>query len=189
MSALALSKKTTRAPAPTEPEQVVVRAAATRFDWRRSRALLIEYLTWLAEAADADPFQVQPELRQECRALPTWYSPPGGRMLLATLGGELVGQVGVLTKGAGIAELRRLYVRPSARGRRVGERLVRASLAAASALGCQAARLTTLPGLMDPAVAIYRRVGFEPIQRYNDLAVDGLLYLERRLDQVDDPAA
>jgi ribosomal protein S18 acetylase RimI-like enzyme len=84
--------------------------------------------------------------------------------------------------------MKRMYVRPSARGRHIGERLVWAAISAGRDLGCHTIRLETLPGLMDHAVAIYRRLGFYPIERFDETAVAGLLYLERPIRARSEPA-
>jgi len=46
-----------------------------------------------------------------------------------------------------------------------------------------------VPGLMDSAIALYYRLGFQPMPRFGDLPLDNLLYLERRVEPLDKAAA
>jgi GNAT superfamily N-acetyltransferase len=167
---------------PTRDATIDVRGVADEPDWRGARALIMDYLEWAAAAVGVDPLAVQPSLRDELADLPSIYTPPRGALLLAQLDGLAVGVVGVCAHGDGWGELKRLYVRPAGRGHGLGERLVREAMRSAAELGCRSLWLETLPGLMDPAIELYRRLGFRPSSRLTESAVPGLTYLERSLD-------
>jgi GNAT superfamily N-acetyltransferase len=65
------------------------------------------------------------------------------------------------------AELKRMYVSPSVRGRGLGRRLVAALEAEARALGVR--RLVLETGVrQDAALALYRATGFHPIPLYGE---------------------
>jgi carbonic anhydrase len=164
-------------------------AVADGRGWRRARALILDYLEWLAAATGLNPLEVQAELRQELADLPGWYSAPHGALLLASLDDEPAGVVGVRAHAKAWAELKRLYVRPACRGYGLGGRLIRAALVEAERLGCQSVKLATAPGLMDQAVAMYRGLGFRETSRFDNLTVDGVLYLERPLEPAARPGA
>ena len=55
-----------------------------------------------------------------------------------------------------------------------------ASIARARELGYTAMRLDTLPR-MEAARALYLSLGFREIERYNDNAIEGVLFFELRL--------
>lgn len=92
---------------------------------------------------------------------------PHGVFLLATRDGHPVGCVG-LTGGSGaVAEVKRLWVEPSARGIGLATRLMAAVEAEARARGVTRLVLDTNRALTE-ARAFYRREGWTEIARYND---------------------
>lgn len=102
----------------------------------------------------------------ELASLPGRYGAPQGAVLLAWDGTTATGVVAMGPLAPGIAEMKRLYVAPPARGQGLGHRLAAASIAAARAAGYRAMRLDTLAG-MGPALAVYSRAGFRPVVNYN----------------------
>jgi putative acetyltransferase len=112
----------------------------------------------------------------ELAALPGGYD----AILLARDGGEIAGCVALRPLEDGVCEMKRLYVRPSARGSGAGRALVEAAIARGRKLGYAAMRLDTLPS-MDAARALYRSLGFRPVERYNDNPIEGVLFFELRL--------
>src|SRR5258708_5629752 len=69
----------------------------------------------------------------ELAGFPAPYIPPAGCLLLAREAGAAVGVVGLKPLAAGIAEIKRLYVVPQARGAGVGRRLAECAVEAATA--------------------------------------------------------
>jgi ribosomal protein S18 acetylase RimI-like enzyme len=80
----------------------------------------------------------------------------------------------------GACELKRLYVRPAARGARIGLALAKGAIERATAKGYRQIVLDTLPS-MAPAIAIYRALGFEPTAPSSEVMVPGILYFARQL--------
>jgi len=114
---------------------------------------------------------------EEVRALPGPYAPPRGRLLIALDGDEPAGCGALRPFSPGIAELKRMWVRPAFRGRGVGRLVAEALLAAARAGGYRAARLDTLES-MSAARALYRSLGFREIPAYNDNPLPGVVHME-----------
>lgn len=93
--------------------------------------------------------------------------PPTGVFLLARVDGETVGCGGVQTIGEGVGEIKRMWVSPAVRGRRLGARLLAALEDRSRGLGHHTVRLDTNSNLPE-AVALYRRSGYVEVDRYND---------------------
>lgn len=117
----------------------------------------------------------------ELAGLPGQYAPLGGTLLIARSGdGQPLGCVAVRRLHDGVAEMKRLYVSPAARGLGLGRALLQAATDAATAMGYRELRLDTLP-TMGEAIALYRTAGFQSVAPYYDGAVAGTLYFARDL--------
>jgi ribosomal protein S18 acetylase RimI-like enzyme len=99
----------------------------------------------------------------EMAGLPGAYAPPGGEMIIARdhAGGGLVGCVALrpVPDTPDMCEMKRLYVRPAARGTGLGRTLALAVMAEGRRLGYRRMVLDTLPSLT-AAQALYRSLGF-----------------------------
>ena len=154
---------------------MIARVAGPGAQLEAVRALFLDYARSLGFSLCFQGFD------EELRTLPGMYAPPRGRLLLAMEGDAPAGCVGLHEWDAQIAEMKRLYVRPAFRGRGLGRILTDAALADARALGYRSIRLDTIPTLMQPAIALYRELGFREIPPYRDNPIPGALYLELQL--------
>jgi ribosomal protein S18 acetylase RimI-like enzyme len=94
-------------------------------------------------------------------------TPPRGWFVMARIDGEPAG-CGVLKRlEDGIGEIKRVWVAPSARGLGVASRLMQKLESIALEAGLTTVRLDTNRALSE-AQALYRKIGYHEIERYND---------------------
>ena len=139
------------------------------------RDLFVEYANSLGISLAFQNFD------RELRTLPADYVPPSGRLLLAYLHNKPVGCVALHAYDGEICEMKRLYVRPAARGHALGRVLVERLIKEARAIGYKRMRLDTIEPIMTRAVLLYRDMGFEEIYAYRDNPMEGALYMELKL--------
>lgn len=160
-----------------------IRRVLSVADWVQAAALLHDYVEWIQAAARIDPLVEQPCFAVELATLAKHYARPDSWLFIAYRGDLAVGTVAVRRHGDGSAELKRLYVRRLARGAGVADGLVARALAVAAGWGCDRIWLESLRGVMDPAIAVYRRNGFLEIDGPGrTLDVEGLVVMECRID-------
>ena len=92
---------------------------------------------------------------------------PSGVYLVCYDGGDAVAGGGLRRLDAGVAEIKRMYVRPAARSRGVARALLGALEDVAAALGYGATRLDTGPKQVH-AGRLYRSAGYVEVAPYND---------------------
>ena len=127
-----------------------------------SRACLDAYYAELASRF-AGGFDVARSCDPEAAAMVR----PRGVFLLASGDGLPVGCVGLKGNGGAVAEIKRLWIDPAARGLGLAKRLMQAAEVAARDLGIRTLRLDTNSALPE-ALTLYRRSGWVEIDRFND---------------------
>ena len=148
-----------------------IRQATTAIDIGRARALFVEYAQWLKVDLCFQGFD------QELAMLPGAYAPPRGRLLLAGPSDQAFGCIALRPLGSdGIAEVKRLYVRPAHRGERWGYRLAEELIAEARAIGYRELKLDTLDW-MTAARALYASFGFREGAPYYHNPLPGVVYM------------
>ncbi len=120
------------------------------------------------------------EFAEELEALPGKYAPPDGAVIIARREGSACGCVAMRRSTAFACEMKRLYVRPAARGLGIGAGLVQRILDVARSRGYLSMRLDTVP-FMKSAIALYVSFGFREIPAYIFNPLPGALYMEKAL--------
>lgn len=120
------------------------------------------------------------DFRGELAALPGDYVLPHGGLWLAHRAGAAVGCVALRGLAPGVAELKRLYLRPQARGTGLGRLLLEHALREARQRGHLEVRLDVLPEF-HAAIRLYEAMGFRDIPPYCHNPVPGARFLGLRL--------
>ena len=138
-------------------------------------ALNVEYLSWVGEG-------IQRTFALDLAALAGMsiadyvvatidkVIDPRGMFYLLRVDGALAGMGGWRPLGDGVAEVKRMYVRPAFRGQRLGERLLGRLIDDAARVGRPTVRLDSAP-FMTSAHRLYRAAGFADRAAYPETEV------------------
>jgi putative acetyltransferase len=157
--------------------------AGTAAQYAAARLLIEEYAAQIGALLGVDlGFQNFPA---ELDRLEDMYGPPSGCLLLAkhelaSLETGLVGCCALRRFSDGVCEMKRLYVKPAARGARLGRQLSGGVIARARTLGYRRMVLDTIEDMI-PAQALYRSLGFKEIGPYYFNPMAGVTYMELNL--------
>ena len=131
-----------------------------------ARSCLEAYYAELARRLETG-FDVKLSCDPEAEAEAEAMARPRGAFLLAMADGLPVGCVGLKGNGGPVAEVKRLWIDPAARGFGLARRLMHAVETAARELSVAVLRLDTNSALPE-ALALYRKTGWVAIDRFND---------------------
>ncbi len=139
---------------------------ATNADSEKVRALIFTVL---------DEYGLEPAPKTTDKDLEDLEDAYAGGLfdVLETPAGDIIGTVGLFPMGDGVVELRKMYLKQSARGRGHGKRLLTHAIKRAKELGFRRVELQTAR-VLEEALGLYAKYGFASSP---DAA------LERRCDQ------
>jgi putative acetyltransferase len=135
------------------------------------RNIFIEYSEFLQVDLCFQDFE------KELQTLQQVYSPPQGCIILAKQNGVTVGCVALKPIDEGICEMKRLYVRPEARGVGLGRKLVEELISFARKSPFRTMKLDTVSKLKE-AISLYRSFGFVETSPYVYNPLSDVLYFE-----------
>jgi GNAT superfamily N-acetyltransferase len=152
------------------------------------RDLMRAFIAWHRERHTQDLHLIDTyfdsaALEEELATLPGAYSPPSGRLLLATHDGTPGGCVALRRIDTQRCEMKRMFVYPHLQGRGIGLALAQRAIEDARSSGYRTMLLDTSIRQAE-AKALYSRLGFEIIPPYYELPADlrgWLIFMELNL--------
>jgi putative acetyltransferase len=145
--------------------------ARTETDFAAARRLFEEYALSLGIDLCFQDFA------NELENLREMYGPPSGCLLLAKQDDNFIGCVGARKLSEGVCEMKRLYVRPCARGSGLGRQLAVELIGKSRCLGYERMVLDTLAE-MASAQSLYRSLGFREVAPYYNNPLPTVAYME-----------
>lgn len=150
---------------------MIIRDASAGDALEDARALIRAHFVAHSSAHTPD------ETERVIAALPSPYVGPGGGIWVAYDDDVALGSAALQPQSEGIGELKRMFVRPEARGRGVARTLAHHAIAEARRRGYTRLRLGTLT-TMHPAQQLYLSLGFTPAPAYRPVEFGDTLFYE-----------
>ena len=108
------------------------------------------------------------------------YTAPQGELLIAENNGAILGMVAYHRHSDTRCEMKRLYVKPEARGMHLGETLVSEIISHAKKAGYKEMVLDTITPLQ-AAISLYKKHGFVECEPYYNNPMDDVVYMKKVL--------
>lgn len=171
----------------TDPDFIIANLASHR---RELMELNLEYVSWgMAEFDRAFGVSAEDVFGMSAREYVATFTdkvcgetPPAGLFYLVKVNGHLAGMGGLRCLREGLAEIKRIYVRPEFRGIKLGERILVRLLEDARSFGYPRICLESGP-FMKSAHRLYEQNGFTDCPAYEGAEVPAQLYNRWRFMQ------
>lgn len=138
------------------------------------KELIIEYAKWLGRNLS---FQnIDDELKDPAKK----YTSPEGELLVAVEGEDVLGMIAYHKHSDIRCEMKRLYVKPSCRGMKLGEQLIEELISHARQAGYKEMVLDTIVPLQS-AIHLYKKLGFTECEPYYHNPMPDVLYFRKEL--------
>lgn len=108
------------------------------------------------------------------------YTSPEGELLVAVEGEDVLGMIAYHKHSDTRCEMKRLYVKPSCRGMKLGEKLIEELIAHARQAGYKEMVLDTIVPLQS-AIHLYKKLGFTECEPYYHNPMTDVLYFRKEL--------
>lgn len=108
------------------------------------------------------------------------YTSPEGELLVAVEGEDVLGMIAYHKHSDTRCEMKRLYVKPSCRGMKLGEKLIEELIVHARQAGYKEMVLDTIVPLQS-AIHLYKKLGFTECEPYYHNPMPDVLYFRKEL--------
>lgn len=149
--------------------------ATTVTQYEEAALLIREYAAWLNFDLSFQNFEA------EMASLPRMYNDSDGGLFIAYFDGQPAGVIGLRRLEGLQGEIKRMFVKESARGHGIGRMLLGKCIEAAKLLNYRLLRLDTAD-FMKPAIKLYEDQGFIEIPAYRYNPAKGARYFELKLN-------
>lgn len=140
----------------------------------RDQSAVLEIFREYVNSPKAD--LVYQNFEEEFANLPGDYADPSGRILLAWDQSEVLACAAIRKVDTSTCELKRVYVRPAARGLSIGRLLVEGLISEAKSIGYSRICLDVLPEFL-AAQKLYESLGFLPADPVSYNPIPGTKFL------------
>ena len=142
------------------------------------RLILTEYMKFIANEIIKPPWQFNVDIEHEVDFTMNnldKFAEPDGRLLLVEVDGEIAGTISLRKIREDAGEIKRMYVRPKFRGKKLGNLMVEKIISISEENGFSKLFLDTSL-FMSSAVSLYKKYGFNEIDSYPECIVSKELW-------------
>ena len=148
------------------------------FQYRESdlgaiRLILTEYMTFIANEMIKPPWKFNLDIEYGVDFTMNnlgKFTEPDGRLLLVEVDGEIAGTISLRKIREDAGEIKRMYVKPKFRGKKLGNLMVEKVISISEENGFTKLFLDTAI-FMSSAVSLYKKFGFKEIDSYPECIV------------------
>ena len=142
------------------------------------RIILNEYLSFIAKELARPPWEFNLDVENEVNFTMNnldKFAEPDGRLLLVEVDSEIVGTISLRKIREDAGEIKRMYVKPKFRGKKLGNLMVEKVISISEENGFSKLFLDT-SSFMSSAVSLYKKYGFIEIDSYPECIVSKELW-------------
>ena len=152
------------------------------------RLILTEYMTFIANEIIKPPWQFNVDIEDEVDFTMDnldKFEKPDGRLLLVEVDGQIAGTISLRKIRNDSGEIKRMFVRPKFRGKKLGNLMIEEVIEVAKENGYSKLYLDTAQ-YMSSAVTLYKKFGFEETEPYPECIVpkefwEKLIFMKKEL--------
>ena len=168
---------------------VTIYQAQGKEDIEHARELFLEFLTWAIKKSKElynEDIDINKMVNHSMSEIDKGiFSPPHGRLMLAKETDQAIGVACMKKIREDICEIKRIYVRPGYRGKKIGQKLLDQLIQSAREIGCSKILLDSAR-FMKGAHSLYRSAGFKEIEIYSETEMTDdfqkhMVYMELKL--------
>ena len=142
------------------------------------RIILKEYLSFIEKELTRPPWNFNLDVEHEVNFTMNnldKFAEPDGRLLLVEVDGEIAGTISLRKIREDAGEIKRMYVKPKFRGKKLGNLMVEKVISISEENGFSKLFLDTSL-FMSSAVSLYKKYGFKEIDSYQECIVSKELW-------------